>query len=202
MKHKTKTITAITTLMNGHIKYISGQSIRDNGSLLPQLDADAQKAKEFNSTGGAAEYLKKVFNPFHRMFTIVTIDILDIPATPLLIVCDESKLDKKTIIEKVKALDRIAIVLIIAATIITSCSKAQTLPAKQSAPLYQLYIEQYTLDSAFVKKYIWWQDTVSRPSEQIKIDTLHPRWFRICGADLKPTHLEYTYYTRNGIKIQ
>lgn len=110
MKHATKSIIAITTLINGRINYISAHSVRENGSLLPQFDLDAQKAKEFDSMSAANEYLKKVFNPFHRLFTVIHIDILDIVES------------KHPFINFDRSIKKLASIIIIVLVTLTSCS--------------------------------------------------------------------------------
>lgn len=81
MKHATRTITAIAITINGRINYISGQSENQWGKFIPQYNTDAFLAKEFVNHADAENYLKRVHNHVHRQFTIVVINILDLPDT-------------------------------------------------------------------------------------------------------------------------
>jgi hypothetical protein len=82
MKQEYKTITAIATYINGAINYISNHSIREDNKFLPQLHTDPVHAKEFESDEiyltdeeQAAYYLTNVHNPYHRVYTIVQVEI-------------------------------------------------------------------------------------------------------------------------------
>ena len=82
MKQEYKTITAIATYINGAINYISNQSIREDNKYLPQFNTDPVHAKEFESDEiyltdeeQAAYYLTNVHNPYHRVYTIVQVEI-------------------------------------------------------------------------------------------------------------------------------
>lgn len=185
MKKEFRTIVAIETTINQHTEYISGQSTTFNDKKLPQYNKDVQQAKEFNDEEDANTYLAKVHNPHHRVFNVVAIEI------PVL--KDKHKRKRRGLAE--------LLYLFIACIVIVSCSKSQTLPPTSRTDHYKLFIEHYTMDTVFITRFIWWQDTLSNPKEKIKIDTLKPKWNRICDSNQQPTHLEYTYYTRNGIKI-
>lgn len=87
VKPKLKTVTVISTTINGHTEYISGHSIRFDGKYIPQFSTDPASAKEFESNDiystneeYANWYLTNVFNSYYRVYNIVNIEI---PATPV-----------------------------------------------------------------------------------------------------------------------
>jgi hypothetical protein len=84
-----------------------------------------------------------------------------------------------------------------------ACSKADliTRDPQPTTHKYQLILDWYTMDTAFVKRTIWWQDTLSNPKERVKIDTLADMWWLMCATDRHPMHIEHWYYTRDGKKI-
>lgn len=74
-----KKIIAIATTINGHTEYISGQSVREfDNKYIPQFSTRVVHAKEFESEEDAIAYLANVINNFHRVFTVVTLEIPDI----------------------------------------------------------------------------------------------------------------------------
>jgi hypothetical protein len=81
MQQTTKTIVAISTIINGKIHYISGQSVNAANKYIPQYNKDAQYAKEFSSKQTAEQYLKNISYTVTRLFTIITVEILDLPDT-------------------------------------------------------------------------------------------------------------------------
>jgi len=202
-KQQTKSITAIATTVNNHKTYISGQSTRYDGKLLPNYNTDPVHAKEFDGEQDAQTYLSNVANPLDRVFEILTIDIP--------VIKDLKKYDRDNkrqltghryqggIREGARIRGLISIIVLI---VITSCSKSQLPQPKQSYAVYHLYAEHYTLDTLFIKKYTLWHDTLFRKQEQQKLDTIPPRWYLMCTTEKLPLRLEYWYYTRNGIKIQ
>lgn len=191
MKHKTKTITAITTIINGKIHYVSGHSVNAANKYIPQYNKDAQYAKEFNSKEGAEFYLRNVSYTVTRLFTVITIDILDLPDTR-----DALRKYDRSVINKIMLL------LIISSIVLVSCSKSQIPQPKQSADKYQMIIEHYTMDTThLVKRIIWWESILTDLKEKARIDTITGKWYLMCATDKLPQHFEYWYYMRNGKKI-
>ena len=198
-------ITAIATTINGATTYIAGQSVREDNKYVPQFNPDPVHAKEFTDHADAQTYIDNIHNPFHRVYVIV---VARIPSIKDLKKYDRDK-KRLSITDNsyqggIRHGQRIRgpIASIIACIVLVSCSKSQVLPPKRITDSYKMFVEQYTLDTVLLNSIIWWQDTLSNPKEKIKIDTLHPKWYRICDSNNKPTHLDYIYYTRNGIKIQ
>jgi hypothetical protein len=98
---QTKTITAISTTINGHTEYIKGQSVRDfDGKYIPQFSTDPVHAKDFKEFKTPAVgigsnhsdnpenyhdetearyhakcYIENIANSFNRVFNIVSVEI-------------------------------------------------------------------------------------------------------------------------------
>jgi uncharacterized protein YlxP (DUF503 family) len=122
MHNKIKTIHAITTIINGQINYISGQSINAANKFIPTYNKDAQMAKEFANREAAELYLKNVSTQVQRKFTPITVDIIDkneIHAKIPVVVVHEDRIDKQRMIKKM--MNRFLI--FIAAIVLVSCSR-------------------------------------------------------------------------------
>jgi len=200
MKREFKTITAISTTINGHTEYISGQSVRDDNKYIPQFNQRTVHAKEFEDEADAQAYIGRIHNPHHRVFDIVT---LQIP-----IIKDLKKYDrqvKRAAVHTIhgRTLPVRELLTIILIVLLTSCSKTQITAPHYTFDKYQMIIEHYTMDTTFINKFIWWQhDSVYKIEMKRMLDTIQPKWYLMCETDKMPLHLEYWYYTRNGIKIQ
>lgn len=206
-----KTITAIATNVNGALTYISGQSIREDNKYLPQFNTDPVHAKEFESDEiyltdeeQALHYLTNVHNPYHRVYNVVQIEIPNIKDLKKYD-RDKHKVQTRTVAGAPSSRKKVltdVLLIFIACIVLVSCSKSQITPNAYVFDKYQMIIEHYTMDTVLTGKFIWWHsDSIWKAETKRLLDTITPKWYLMCETEKMPLHLEYWYYTRNGIKI-
>lgn len=88
-------------------------------------------------------------------------------------------------------------VLIALAYVLFGCTK-QSEQTYQRCQVYGLTIEFWTLDTTKKLKsdVVWWKDTVCKEKDIRLLDSIPPKWWKICNSSGYPTHLEYWYYSK------
>lgn len=108
----------------------------------------------------------------------------------------------KLLIPVIRSLIIITIVAFLLSLVFPGCGKAQVQPNRYVFDKYQMVIDWYTMDTAFVKRTTWWQDdSIWKQETKMMLDTITDKWWLMCETNLNPLHIEHWYYTRNGKKI-
>lgn len=63
------------TLINNKKQYITSGTCRPDNLLVPSINSDITKAKEFETKTQAESFIKRIYNPFERKYNIETITV-------------------------------------------------------------------------------------------------------------------------------